>query len=83
MIDERITADLVWARAQQLVTEFISAAPTSLQLTRQLVNETISEAVFTQLSIGAANTAAARSTEQARRGVGAFVEKTTLSWQDA
>ena len=83
VIDERITADLVWARAQQLVTEFISAAPTSLQLTRQLVNETISEAVFTQLSIGAANTAAARSTEQARRGVGAFVEKTTLSWQDA
>ena len=83
VVDERITADLVWARAQQLVTEFISAAPTSLQLTRQLVNETISEAVFTQLSIGAANTAAARSTDQARLGVGAFVEKTTLSWRDA
>jgi methylglutaconyl-CoA hydratase len=81
LVDELVAADLVWARARQMVEELAAAAPTSLQLARQLMNETISETLFTQLSIGAANTAAARSTENARQGVAAFVDKTTLSWQ--
>jgi enoyl-CoA hydratase/carnithine racemase len=80
MIDEIVKADLVWARGQQLVAEFDVAAPTSLQLTRQLVNQTISEHLFTQLSIGAANTAAARSTDDAKKGVEAFVNKTSPDW---
>ena len=80
VVDEIVADDLVWARSQQLISDFVAAAPTSLQLTKQLVNETISESLFTQLSIGAANTAAARSTEQARRGVEAFVEKNETEW---
>ena len=82
MIDEMVGADFVWARAQQLVTELACAAPTSLLLTRQLMNQTIHEPLFTQLSIGAANTAAARSTSDARKGVASFVNKTSVSWDD-
>ena len=82
LIDEQVKSDLIWARAQQLVGEFEAAAPTSLQLSRQLLNQTISEAMFTQLSIGAANSAAARSTEDARKGVEAFVNKSDVNWFD-
>ncbi len=82
LVDEVVAADQVWARARQLVSELMAAAPTSLQLARQLLNETMGETLFTQLSIGAANTAAARSTEDARRGVASFVNKSSISWQD-
>lgn len=82
MIDESVTNDLVWARAQQLIGDLVSSAPTSLQLARQLINQTIDEHLFTQLSLGAANTAAARSTDDARKGVEAFVNKSTVTWND-
>lgn len=80
LVDETVKADLIWARGQQLIGEFDSAAPTSLQLSRQLMNQTIGEPVFTQLSIGAANSGAARSTDDAKKGVEAFVNKTDVNW---
>jgi len=81
LIDEVVKADLVWARAQQMAGQLAGASPASLQLTRQLLNQTINEQLFTQLSIGAANTAAARSTDDAKHGVQAFVDKTTTDWR--
>ena len=75
LVDELVEPDLIWARANELVGEFASGAASSLQLARKLINDTISEEVFTQLSIGAANSAAARSTDSAREGVEAFVNR--------
>ncbi len=80
LVDEIQPADRVWARAHQMVSEFVASAPTSLQLSKQLINETIDENLFTQLSIGTANMAAARSTDAARKGVEAFVNKTKVTW---
>lgn len=80
LVDELIAPDLVWARSNELVAELSSAAPSSLQLTRQLLNQTVHEVLFTQLSIGAANTAAARSTDDARSGVASFVNKKKPAW---
>ncbi len=83
IIDELVKADQVWARAHQWAGELAQGAPSSHQLARQLINETISEDLFTQLSIGAANTAAARSTEAARRGVQAFLQKKgSVDWNE-
>ena len=71
---------LVWFRSHELAKEIALLAPESIQLTKKLLNETIGEHVFTQLSIGAANTAAARTTESAREGVRAFLEKRPPKW---
>jgi enoyl-CoA hydratase/carnithine racemase len=45
-----------------------------------MLNETIGEHLFTQLSIGAAHMAAARTTDAAREGIAAFLEKRTPVW---
>ena len=49
-------------------------------MTKQMLNETIGESLFTQLSIGAANMAAARTTEAAKEGIDAFLEKREPNW---
>jgi methylglutaconyl-CoA hydratase len=80
VIDEVVHDDLVWARANEQVAVFADTAPSSVQITRLLCNETIGESLLVQLASGAANMASARSTEAARRGVDAFVEKRTVDW---
>ena len=82
MMDEVVDDELVWARAQQLATELSRSAPASQMLAKQLCNETIGEALFVQLANGAANMAAARITESARRGVNAFVNKSKVNWDE-
>lgn len=80
IVDEVVDDDRVWARAHQLAGELAAAAPSSQQLAKQLCNETIGEALLTQLANGAANMAAARFTESANRGVEAFRQKTEPDW---
>jgi enoyl-CoA hydratase/carnithine racemase len=80
LIHQVVEDRLVWLRAQEWSKEIAAAAPQSLQLTKQLLNEAIGEAVFTQLSIGAANMASARTTDAAREGVAAFLEKRSPKW---
>jgi enoyl-CoA hydratase/carnithine racemase len=80
LIDERVDDNLVWARAQQLATLLAESAPSSQQLAKRLCNETIGEALFVQLANGAANMAAARITESARRGVDAFLTRSRVNW---
>ena len=62
------------------MSELAAGAPSSHQLIKQLLNESIGESLFTQLSIGAANTAAARFTDSAKKGVEAFLEKKPVDW---
>ncbi len=80
LFSDVVADDLVWARSHQVVTQLAEGAPSAMQLTKQLINETIGEALFTQLSIGSANTAAARSTESAKQGIEAFLGKKTIRW---
>ncbi len=82
LVDELVDDDLVWVRAQQWVTELAHSAPASQMLAKQLCNETMGEALFVQLANGAANMAAARITESARRGVEAFVNKSAVNWDE-
>ncbi len=80
LFHEVVGDDLVWARAQQLAVQCAEGAPHSHLLTKQMLNETVGESLFTQLSIGAANTASARTTELAGEGVEAFLEKRKPNW---
>lgn len=72
--------DLVWARASEIAGEIAKSAPEAIQLTKKLLNETIGEHLGTQLSAGAAASATSRTTDAAREGLAAFLEKREPKW---
>lgn len=80
LFHEVVEKELVWARSFELAKQCASGARESHQMTKQLLNETIGEHLFTQLAIGAANMAAARTTDAAKEGVNAFLEKRDPDW---
>jgi len=80
LFHEVVENELAWARCFEIAQQCASGARESHQMTKQLINETIGENLFTQLSIGAANMAAARTTEAAKEGVNAFLEKRDPNW---
>ncbi|MGD9646997.1 MAG: enoyl-CoA hydratase/isomerase family protein [Pirellulales bacterium] len=80
LVHERIAAARLWPRAVELVEECARCAPSSLQLTKRMLNETIGEQLGTMLSTGAAVSATARTTEAAAEGLQAFKEKRPPAW---
>ncbi len=77
---EVVSEDLVWAKSQEVVGRTANAARESHQMTKQFLTETVGEQLFMQLSIAAANMAAARTTPAAKEGVAAFLEKREPDW---
>jgi methylglutaconyl-CoA hydratase len=77
---EIVATELVWARSQELAGEIATSAPEALQLTKRLLNDTIGEHLATLLSVGAADSATARTTDAAREGLAAFLEKREPKW---
>lgn len=78
---EKVEDDnLLWARAHELSRQLSGNSPQAMQLTKNLINETIGEHFFTSLNLGTANSAAARTTESAKEGVAAFVAKRKPKW---
>jgi methylglutaconyl-CoA hydratase len=78
---EMIDHDRLWARCVELGHECAAGAPEALQLTKRLLCETIGEGLATQLSAGAAISATAHTTDAAREGLAAFVEKRPPEWK--
>jgi methylglutaconyl-CoA hydratase len=77
---EVVPSELVWARAQEIAGEIATSAPESIQLTKRLLNDTIGEHLGTLLTVGAADSATARTTDAAREGLAAFLEKRPPKW---
>jgi methylglutaconyl-CoA hydratase len=77
---EIVTDDLVWVRGNEIAGEIAKSAPEALQLTKKLLNETIGEQLSTLLSAGAAASATSRTTDAAREGLAAFLEKREPKW---
>src|SRR5207248_5702439 len=80
LVHEVVKGDLVWARTQDVAGEIAKSAPEAIQLTKRLLNETIGEHLGTLLSAGAADSATARTTDAAREGLAAFLEKREPKW---
>lgn len=80
LVNELVPSELLWARSQQRVITWAQGAPHSWLLARQMLNETVGEALFTQLAIGASQMATARTTDNAREGTLAFLEKRTAQF---
>lgn len=77
---EIVAGDLVWVRGNEIAGEIAKSAPEALLLTKKLLNETIGEHLSTQLSAGAAASATSRTTDAAREGLAAFLEKREPKW---
>ena len=80
LVQELVMSDQVWARAMEVADECAKSAAESLQLTKRMLNEVIGENLMTQLSAGAAISATTRTTEAAREGLAAFLEKREPKW---
>ena len=80
LVHEIVKSDFVWARAQEIAGEIAQSAPESIQLSKRLLNETIGEHLGTLLTAGAADSATARTTDAAREGLAAFLEKREPKW---
>lgn len=78
---ELIDEPRLWARCAQLAEECAAGAPEAVQLSKRMLYETIGEHLNTQLSVGAAMSATARTTEAAQEGLTAFVEKRRPEWK--
>lgn len=75
-----VAHDLVWAKADAIIRNFTGTDPSAVSMTKRLLNETIGEQLFTQLSAGAAATASARTTAAAKEGINAFLDKRDPEW---
>ena len=80
LFHEVVNSNMTWARANEIAAEVGTHAQNSLQMTKQILNETIGEELLTMLSIGSANVAAARTTDAAAEGIDAFLEKRQPKW---
>ena len=80
LFHELVTPEQVWARCFEMANQCAAGARESHQLTKQMINETLGEDLLTQLRVGAAHMATARTTDAAREGVSAFLEKREPQW---
>lgn len=80
LFHERIAGDKLWARAVEVAGECARGAPEALQLTKKMLNETVGEHLAVLLSAGAAVSATARTTDAAREGLAAFLERREPKW---
>jgi methylglutaconyl-CoA hydratase len=80
LFHELIKNDLLWARAHEIAGQIAESAPEAIQLTKKMLNETIGEQLSLQLLLGAAASATARTTEAAKEGLTAFLEKRQPKW---
>jgi len=81
LFHELVEPDQVWARAAALASQCASGSPEAIQLTKRMINETIGETLSTQLSSGAVMSATAHTTEAAREGLAAHIEKRQPEWK--
>jgi enoyl-CoA hydratase/carnithine racemase len=77
---ETIDEPRVWARAMEIARQCAAGSPEAIQLTKRLITETLGEHLGPQLTSGAIASATSHTTESAREGIAAFIEKREPKW---
>ncbi|EGF27104.1 enoyl-CoA hydratase/isomerase family protein [Rhodopirellula baltica] len=75
-----VASDQVWVAASQWAARCSEGPAEAVQASKRLLNESVGEALLTQISAAAADSASACTTESAAEGVSAFLEKRKPSW---
>ena len=75
-----VEREQIWVAASELASQCSQAPREAIQGTKRLLNEGIGEALLTQLSVGAADSATACTTDSASEGIRAFIEHREPDW---
>ncbi len=76
-----VSSDQIWVAANEVANRCAAAPQQTLSAIKRLLNETIAEQLFTQLSVGAAAAAAVASTEAGVEGLKAAIENRSPQWK--
>lgn len=80
LVNEVVTGDRLMDRARELASQIMENSPTSLRLTKKLVNGFISPQLDEQIEQAVKQNAAIRQTADFREGVTSFLEKRKPRW---
>ncbi len=80
MCGKPVVPEQIWVAAGELAGQCALAPREAVQATKRLLNEAIGEALLTQLSAGAADSATACTTEAASEGIRAYLESRDPKW---
>ncbi|MGB7329711.1 MAG: enoyl-CoA hydratase/isomerase family protein [Rubripirellula sp.] len=75
-----VSPDQIWVAAKEVAEKCSHGPREAVQATKRLLNESIGEALMTQLAAGAADSATACTTESAAEGIQSFLEQRTPKW---
>ncbi|TWU42796.1 enoyl-CoA hydratase/isomerase family protein [Novipirellula artificiosorum] len=75
-----VAAEQIWVAASDLAKVCCKAPREAVQATKRALNEQIGETLMTQIAAGIADSAAVCSTDAAKEGVAAFLEKRDPDW---
>jgi methylglutaconyl-CoA hydratase len=81
LVNEVVAAEQLMARARGLAAQLMENSPTSVRLTKRLVNGFISAQLEKQFEQAVQENAAIRQTQDFREGVSSFLEKRKPRWR--
>lgn len=80
LVNEIVAPEQLMVRARELASQLMENSPTSLRLTKHLINGFISEQLNTQINRAVHENAEIRETLDFREGVASFLEKRKPQW---
>ena len=80
MCTEPVESNQIWVAATDWASRCSDAPREAVQATKKVLNETIGETLMTQITAGAATSAAACTTDSASEGIDAFCMKRPPQW---
>ena len=80
LINEVVEPDRLMSRASELATELMQNSPSSMRVTKKLINGFITKALDEQIAEAIHDNAGIRTTEDFREGISSFLEKRKPVW---
>jgi methylglutaconyl-CoA hydratase len=80
LVNEVVPSDSLMKRSRELAGKLIENSPSSVRLTKKLINSFISQALDDQMQQAIEENAAIRQTSDFREGVSSFLEKRKPRW---
>jgi methylglutaconyl-CoA hydratase len=83
LVNEVVEPERLMARARELAAELLELSPSSVRLTKKLINGFIARPLDEQMAQAIEDNARIRTTEDFREGVSAFLEKRKPRWKNS
>jgi methylglutaconyl-CoA hydratase len=80
LVNEVVAPERLMERARELAAQLLENSPSSVRLTKQLVNSFIARALDEQIAQAVEDNARIRTTADFREGITAFLEKRKAKW---